>query len=93
MFQIGQRVVCIDDTFQSDPRYKELPKKGIVYTVGGYHPCVQDSIYLKELNNSLPEGQGCFWARRFRPVVEPKVETNISVFQKLLITKKIEENV
>jgi hypothetical protein len=65
MFEEGEKVVCINDTFESLHRkiYRELPKKGVVYTVrecslgrlktGSANPGVSYRILLQEISNDL----------------------------------------
>jgi len=65
MFEEGEKIVCINDTFESLHRkiYRELPKKGIVYTVrecslgrlktGAANPGVSYRILLEEISNDL----------------------------------------
>jgi hypothetical protein len=65
MFEEGEKIVCINDTFESLHRkiYRELPKKGVVYTVrecslgrlktGATNPGVSYRILLEEISNDL----------------------------------------
>ncbi|KAB2644286.1 MAG: hypothetical protein DVB29_02860 [Verrucomicrobia bacterium] len=65
MFESGEKIVCINDTFEALHRkiYRELPKKGSVYTVrecslgrlktGAANPGVSYRILLEELFNDL----------------------------------------
>jgi hypothetical protein len=65
MFDEGEKIVCINDTFESLHRkiYRELPKKGVVYTVrecslgrlktGAANPGVSYRILLEEISNDL----------------------------------------
>jgi hypothetical protein len=87
MFEVGQKVVCVDDRF---PRavleyLRVLPLKGTVYTVrdvipaqewGGGHTC---AILLREIRNPpAPHrkewGECGFDPRRFRPVESVEAE-------------------
>ncbi len=65
MFEQGEKVVCINDTFESFHRkiYRQLPKKGVVYTVrecslgrlktGSSNPGVSYRLLLEEISNDL----------------------------------------
>lgn len=65
MFDAGEKIVCINDTFESLHRkiYRELPKKGVVYTVrecslgrlktGAANPGISYRILLEEISNDL----------------------------------------
>ena len=98
-FHVGQKVVCVDDTYPDTWPDNELgyrtphrPKKGYVYTIRNIEPfdtgefAGEFGVRLVELVNPTwswddrPKAEGCFAARRFRPVSE----TDISVFEKLL---------
>ena len=64
MFEEGEKVVCINDTFEALHRkiYRELPIKGTVYTVrecslgrlktGANDPGVSFRILLEEISNA-----------------------------------------
>lgn len=87
MFRAGQKVVYIGNNFDSYGR-DVLVRQNIVYTVAStfiYYD--QEAIHL----NEFPGWPYGWMARLFRPVVEKKNETDISVFQKLLNTQKVEE--
>lgn len=80
-FRVGQKVVCVDDTYSTIGGSPSLLKYGAVYTVaavglyGGKHP----HIDLREVPAPVPLA----WEpRRFRPAVENK--TDISIFTKIL---------
>ena len=65
MFEEGEKVVCINDTFESLHLkiYRQLPKKGVVYTVrecslgrlktGAANPGVSYRLLLEEISNDL----------------------------------------
>jgi hypothetical protein len=74
MFQVGQKVVCVDDKPRILPIHEI--KKGEIYTISWFNPVFPDAVFIKE---GLPYS---FWADRFRPIVERK--TDISIFKKLL---------
>lgn len=95
MFRVGQKVVCVDDSWRTPgPGWgrTEAIVRGQVYTV---HKCFIDEdgdaiVWLAEVRRDKRvrffwgEGIG-YLSARFRPVVERK--TDISVFQKLLQPK------
>lgn len=85
MFQIGQKVVCIDDRMNPETvDYTPCrPRKGEVYTVRGFLTQVHIEgygLYLEELLNpsiiwsDQDEKEWPFKPDRFRPLAEPKVE-------------------
>lgn len=88
-FQIGQKVVCVDDT-PNPKRGASIIKNGAVYTVKGFcrqeHSDGKDGLFLCEVatreTRTLCE---CFKFERFRPAVEPK--TDISIFTKMQTPK------
>ncbi len=65
MFDIGEKVVCINDTFEPLHRklYRELPKKGEIYTIrdcsigrtrtGAADPGISYRLLLEEITNDL----------------------------------------
>ena len=65
MFDVGEKVVCINDTFEPFhlKLYRELPKKGEIYTVrecsigrtktGAADPGISYRLLLEEINNDL----------------------------------------
>ena len=88
---IDQRVVCIDGKFGS-PVYKweRFPVEGSIYTIRAIVPCDDVgpvAFRLVEIRNK-PAKYGTraseisFFAKRFRPLVEP--EADISVFTSIL---------
>lgn len=94
-FHVGQKVVCINDTFKN-VSIDQLIRKGQIYTVrwvGMYSHYVDGEflgIKLEEIHrgdDDGPEGYGAadmpYRASRFRPLVEDK----ISMFRKLLAPK------
>jgi len=83
MFQIGQKVVCIDDAMNPETvDYTPMrPRKGEIYTVRGF--LVQShiegyGIYLEELTNpsiiwsDQDEKEWPFRPERFRPLVDQR---------------------
>lgn len=94
IFQPGQKVVCVDDTF--DPAFAQFyvtfPVKGQTYTIRGIAPAInlqrQDEIavYLTEIYNpcssKAPHRERGFVPERFVPLDElPDVEEAVSVGQ------------
>lgn len=84
MFEIGQKVMCVDDVFPPGIRdiYNALPKLGVTYTVRDLVPGVgmsgnrendqQPAVYLAEIVN-LPNRHGIepgFACRRFAELEE-----------------------
>jgi hypothetical protein len=65
MFDTGEKVVCINDTFEPLHRklYRELPKKGEIYTIrefslgrtrtGAIDPGISYRLLLEEISNDL----------------------------------------
>ena len=65
MFEEGEKIVCINDTFEAFHRtiYRELPVKGKIYTVrecslgrlktGAANPGMSFRILLEELSNDM----------------------------------------
>lgn len=99
MFEVGQKVVCVDDRFPDGIRdiFNSLPVKGRLYTVrdvvmgvgwgGSANQDFQPSVYLRELKN-LPNEKGTepgFACRRFaEPIEDEDLHTNQ---EELLLTK------
>lgn len=99
MWSVGQKLVCIrpEGSFWQNPGNRELipgPKKDEIVTYDG--PDGHRSglgILLKEYN-PLRYADGAlmgFHKDYFRPLVERKNETDITVFKKLLTTTKSPE--
>lgn len=94
-FQVGQRVICIDDDFHQ--RFPEdvgtiFPVKGQIYTVRSveltrYGPAIT-LVEIINVDQLYEDGFGelNFLPRRFRPVVERK--TDISIFTRMLTGAK-----
>ena len=75
MFFTGQKVVCVDD---KPRRYPDVEVKvGVIYTIAAFNEVFPDAVHLVEV--AYPR---CFWADRFRPLVDRK--TDISIFEHLL---------
>lgn len=83
MFEVGQRVVCVDDKFQPIDKeiFPDLPKEGQIYRVRDVVPGLQHdmtqtcSILLREIVSS-PNRHGFepgFAPWRFRELDEIKV--------------------
>ncbi len=77
MFNIGQRVLCVDDSGTA------LVKRGKIYTVHGIGASPKLGLAMLWLGG-VPNGG--MYARRFRPIVERK--TDISIFTKMLTDNK-----
>lgn len=95
MFQVGQKVVCVDDACPAGRRWNENPPlcRGLIYTIGRI--LIDDDgdliVHLIELPRSkrsrLQWGNLVgFAARRFRPLIEHK--TDISIFTRMLTPKR-----
>jgi hypothetical protein len=99
MFEVGQKVVCIDDNWVPDSgdaslvvKYKlTFPKKDEVYTIRRF-VTYEDGLWilLEEIHNPkiyVPglrsEQEPCFAATCFRPLVEDKKEDPIAIFRKI----------
>lgn len=90
-FHIGQRVVCVDDQFKNVSIDQGI-RAGQEYTIrwaGQYRHYIDGDYYGVKLmkidrgNDDGPEGYGAadmpFYARRFRPLVEPKTKKELEV--------------
>lgn len=89
MFQVGQKVICVDDAqiIPSSNPIDQIPLEcGSIYTVrwiGPQYFSGLDKIVLSvRLEETLRPFDYPFGADRFRPVVERK--TDISVFTRML---------
>ena len=91
MFEIGQQVVCIKDTWWlvEGITFKQLPIAGSVYTIRGFLPNSLFTnletglgLYFEEIYCSINlYNQECAWdSRCFRPVKK----TDISIFTQML---------
>lgn len=84
-FQVGQKVICINDTPMPGQKIfgPAIPRKGCIYTVIGFRSCRDGSDGLVlDIDKDWQ-----YFAWRFRPIVERK--TDISVFTKMLTSKKV----
>lgn len=89
-FKIGQRVACIDDDWHPEEcvfHCPRLPIKGDVYKILGFNPVLPEVFLYLE---GMPD-EWCFRSDHFRPLVENKTETDISVFEKLLVPMRERE--
>lgn len=90
-FHVGQKVVCINDTFKNVSIDQGI-RKGQIYTVrwaGQYRHYVDGDFYgikLMELyrgNDDGPEGYGAvdmpFRASRFRPLVSDRIKSMLGI--------------
>ncbi len=92
MFQIGQKVVCVDVSIKKRGRIpvtQHIKKNGI-YTIRAvgrdtvYFESEEQMVWLQEVRRSnYTHEDAPFHAARFRPLVEKK--TDISIFKKMLI--------
>jgi hypothetical protein len=94
-FQVGQKVVCVDDRW-SRSRYRPTdPKRGAVYTVRAIAPCKdhghnEDGLHLVEIVNKprshrCPDGrrrkcEAAYRMSHFRPLRM----TSIDIFTRML---------
>jgi hypothetical protein len=93
MFEIGDRVVCIDDNWEHNYfKAKNLPIKGMIYTIRGF--CTNYSIlgiFFEELYNPIVyigrNDEASFDSDSFKKVKN----TDISQFQALLKPVKTPE--
>jgi hypothetical protein len=100
-FMVGQKVVCVDAEDSNTWGIPELIQ-GEIYTIAWvgsaeahiFHPGIYNKdtavVHLQEVRRQSPTP---FSARRFRPVVERKTETDIAIFKKMLIPAKQKESV
>lgn len=96
MFNIGQKVVCINDAAQGRESSYTI-KKGGIYTVSGFYMPEPPEMFRSQLQGRavlLKEGKrgsyiwGDGWFEgRFQPINEKK--TDISIFTEILKTGKI----
>lgn len=96
-FQVGQKVVCINDQMNSGrPRHPEChyPKEGSIYVVRNTDIVSRPLVWLCEIRN--PEWMTAygmmepgFDATHFRAVIERK--TDISIFTEMLTPQKQRE--
>jgi hypothetical protein len=104
MFQIGQKVVCVNDgppsrcgeVINGYTVINEMDglKNGAVYTIRGFGICwdtQRPGLFLNEIVRPLDyDGtETPFDRRRFRPAVQRK--TDISIFKEMLAPKRIRE--
>jgi hypothetical protein len=92
MFEVGQRVVCVNDYWTSIAglRGEILPKKGVIYTVRTTVQCPRgchQAIRLVEIiNPAMTYGyltEECqFDAASFRPIVESKIDVFREILEK-----------
>lgn len=73
MFRVGQKVVCVDDTY-----FEHQITKGAVYQIHSINVEYGD-VWLRLSEVNLKSG---YSRRRFRPLIERK--TDISVFKAML---------
>lgn len=83
-FRVGQKVVCVDNKPHKGCAFLgDRPVEGEIYTVRktGLTSWIdgRPGILVAEIRNLH---DACFWADRFRPVVEKK--TDISIFEAML---------
>ena len=93
-FVVGQKVVCVNDTFDSTWNIiRQRPFKDKIYTIRAltmfkFADGEWLSLFLKELVNPIREWgdntvcECAFEAGRFRPLIERK--TSIEIFEKML---------
>lgn len=95
MFHLGQEIVCVIGGRLADSAeaLNVFPVKGETYRIRNIETSLyklmtgQVGIVLEEIRNDINPATGNEWSyfsRRFRPVVKQKVETSISIFEKLL---------
>ena len=97
-FHIGQQVVCVSDQFSANPGWRRavlsFPQIKAIYTIReivlgedvGQPGLIGFCFY--EITNppALELGEPAFNSKNFRPVRS----TNIEVFERLLVPKKLE---
>jgi hypothetical protein len=89
-FQVGQQVVCVNDKFSTDQRWRQtvsvFPVRNAIYTIREIHvETPLTGFCLHEIVNprtwfAAGYGEPAFNSRNFRPV-KP---THIDVFERLL---------
>lgn len=81
-FKIGQKLIVVDD---SNPTYPHImPKKGTIVTYDGVGHTL-GGIFLKEYTQKAVFQRACYWAWRFRPLI------NISAIDELINTQTVKE--
>jgi hypothetical protein len=100
-WHIGQRVVCIDDRCERSRIYKweRFPVEGSIYTIRAIVSCDDVgpvAFRLAEIRNKPAQYEDrvrelSFFARRFRPLVEP--EADISAFISIIDRVNKQESV
>ena len=87
MFHVGQKVVAIGKHSDGDRRsVHPLPVIGTVYTISNIYVAFDGDTMLELFELPAPMEEAFlpgFVARKFRPVVENKRETDISCFTKI----------
>jgi hypothetical protein len=83
MFRVGQKVVCVDDSY-----FEDQITKGKIYQVHSIAIAYGD-VWIR-LCEVYPENDG-YRRRRFRPIVERK--TDISIFKSMLTSAGKKERV
>jgi hypothetical protein len=101
MFHIGQKVVCVDDTYEH-PNWSFVPNRpvaGEVYTIRGFSTDHEgnERLILEELNNPIIEwmvagfAEGSFPSRRFRPLLEKKTDTGMALLKEILERETVKD--
>ena len=102
MFHVGQKVVCITDMSWCihNPNYRgeTIPVKDGVYTVRSFATDVfgRDCMLLHEIINEhrcYIEGvlECAFDVNHFRPIIERKNESGMSILTDILVKTKVKE--
>jgi len=104
MWDIGQKIVCVDDKFERR-KYNHveiLPVKHKTYTIRDITFWSEDVAFLlEEITNrkrmyndpsgSIVKSEVYFKSKRFKPIDQYINDIDISVFSKLLIGGKVPE--
>ncbi len=92
MFEISDKVVCIDDKFEDYviKRASSLPQKDQIYVVRGLYTCNitrQLAVYLVGIQcefNPYQSSEYAFWAWRFRKLSLVKEDNRLSKQLKMM---------
>lgn len=106
-FRVGQKVVCVNDnngpgvgSICRGHRVVSMTCKlenGVIYTVRSLGTCWQDGspgIRLHEIARPIASITGeelCFFAHRFRPVIEKSTDTGMAVLREILDRETVKD--
>lgn len=87
-FEVGQEVVCVDDSLPANPWHRANPLvKGAIYVIRAMEAVHNAAGEFMGIHVRIDSSARLWPGERFRPLVKRK--TDISIFKRMLAPRRI----